>query len=134
MATLTFGLMDPPYESANTPTAFRLIERALERGHDVRVFCYEGATALGFAGQKPHANAVKGTTLEQEAHPNPKDWIAALFGLAEKKKAKLTWVNCGLCVDERGVEAQVAGTVRGSPVDAWKHFEASDGVLFIATR
>jgi tRNA 2-thiouridine synthesizing protein D len=134
MATLTFGIMDPPYESANTTTAFRLVERALAKGHDVRVFCYEGATALGFTGQTPHANAVKGTTLEEEAHPNPKDWIQALYTFAAAKGAKLTWVNCGLCVDERGVESQVPGPVRGSPVDAWKHFEASDGVLFITTK
>ncbi|MEK6608571.1 MAG: hypothetical protein AABZ30_13000 [Myxococcota bacterium] len=30
------------------------------------MFLYEGAAALGFADQKPHANPVKGTTVEQE--------------------------------------------------------------------
>jgi tRNA 2-thiouridine synthesizing protein D len=29
---LTIALMDPPYESANTTTAFRIIEAALKKG------------------------------------------------------------------------------------------------------
>jgi tRNA 2-thiouridine synthesizing protein D len=66
MATITIGLMDPPYESANTPTAFRLVEAALRKGHNVYAFCYEGATALGYAGQKPHPNAVHGLSAEEE--------------------------------------------------------------------
>jgi hypothetical protein len=37
-------------------------------------------------------------------------------------------------VDERGVESQVEGTIRGSPVDGWKFCEASDGVLWIGTE
>lgn len=134
MATITIGLMDPPYESANTATAFRLIETAIRKGHDVNVFCYEGATALGYTGQKQHANAVHGASVEEEDHPNPKDWIAALFALAAEKNVKLIWCNCGLCVDERGVEAQVPGACRGSPVDAWKYSEASASVLMIGTE
>jgi len=47
--TLAFLLMDAPYESARTTTAFRLIDAAARRGHDVSVFCYEGAVALSFA-------------------------------------------------------------------------------------
>ena len=134
MSTLTIAIMDPPYESANTPTAFRLAEAAIRKGHDLNVFCYEGATALGFAGQKQHPNAVHGTTLETEDHPNPKEWVKSLVAFAADKKVKLVWCNCGLCVDERGVENQVEGTTRGSPVDALKFCEASDGVLFIGTE
>ena len=131
MATITIGIMDPPYESANTPTAFRMVDAALRKGHDVYVFCYEGATALGYAGQKPHANAVHGSSVEEEDHPNPKDWIKALFQLAAEMGRKLVWCNCGLCVDERGVEQQVEGACRGSPVDAWKYMEQSNGILMI---
>ncbi len=134
MATLTLGIMDPPYESANTATAFRLADAAIRKGHHLNVFCYEGATALGYAAQKPHPNAVHGASLEEEDHPNPKEWVKALLALAAEKKVKLTWCNCGLCVDERGVEAQVEGVSRGSPVDAWKFFEQSDGVLWIGTK
>jgi transposase len=48
-----------------------------------------------------------GATVEQEDHPNPKDWVKSLLALATEKKVKLVWCNCGLCVDERGVENQV---------------------------
>ncbi len=134
MVTIAIGMMDPPYESANTVTAFRIIDAALRRGHDVSVFLYEGAVALGFAGQKPHANPVKGKSLEELAHPNPKDWVDGLFALAGERGVKLEWVNCGLCVDERGVEAQVQGARRGAPADFWRQAEASAGVLWIGTK
>src|SRR3954466_13361709 len=100
---LTFVLMDAPYEQARTTTAFRLIDIAVRRGYDLTVFCYEGAAALAFARQAPHANGVHGRDAEEEGHPNPKDWIAALLKAAEESGSKLTWINCGLCVDERGV-------------------------------
>lgn len=134
MATVTIGLMDPPYESASTVTGFRLIDAALRAGHHVNVFAYEGAVALGFADQRPHANPVKGKTVEDLDHPNPKDWIRGLIELAAQKGVRLAWVNCGLCVDERGVDKQVEGARRGSPADFWKLAEASDGMLFIPTR
>lgn len=134
MATITIGLMDPPYESSNVVTGLRIIDAALRKGHNVNVFLYEGAVALGFADQKQHANPVKNTTLEQQDHPNPKDWVSGLFELAKQKNVKLDWVNCGLCVDERGVEKQVEGARRGSPADAWKLAEVSEGFLYIATK
>ena len=44
--TLTFALMDAPYESANLTTAFRILDVAVRRGHDdINVFAYEGAAA-----------------------------------------------------------------------------------------
>ena len=43
---LTFALMDAPFESDRTTTAFRLLDAALEQGHDVNVFAYEGAVCL----------------------------------------------------------------------------------------
>jgi tRNA 2-thiouridine synthesizing protein D len=134
MATITVGLMDPPYESANTVTGLRIVDAALRKGIHVNVFLYEGAVALGFADQKPHANPVKQTSVEQQAHPNPKDWVSGLLELARLEGATLNWVNCGLCVDERGVEKQVEGVRRGSPADFWKMAEASEGFLYIATR
>jgi sulfur relay (sulfurtransferase) complex TusBCD TusD component (DsrE family) len=44
--TLTFALMDPPFESARTTTALRLIDIAVRRGYAVNVFAYEGAVLL----------------------------------------------------------------------------------------
>jgi len=132
--TLTFLLMDAPYENARTTSAFRLIDAAVRRGHDVKVFCYEGAVGHSFAKQAPHANAVHGRDLAQEDHPNPKDWVAALMAAATSAGGSLSWCNCGLCVDERGVGETIPGVLRGSPVDMWKGSEASDNTLVIPTR
>src|SRR3546814_13000996 len=74
--TLTIAIMDAPYESARSTTAFRLIDIAVRRGYDVNVFAYEGAVSVPFALQKPHANAVHGRAVEEENHPLPKDWVA----------------------------------------------------------
>ena len=64
--TLTFALMDPPYESARTTTALRLIDIAARRGYAVNVFAYEGAVLLPFSKQQPHPNAVHGRSVEEE--------------------------------------------------------------------
>jgi tRNA 2-thiouridine synthesizing protein D len=131
---LAFLLMDAPYESTRTTTAFRLVDAATRRGHDVTVFCYEGAVALSFARQAQHANAVHGRDVVQEDHPNPKEWIAALARQAERAGGTFQWINCGLCVDERGVGEVVPGVGRGSPVDFWKATEAADNTLLIPTK
>lgn len=132
--TLTFALMDPPYENPRSTTALRLIDCALRRGYNVNVFAYEGAVSLAFAKQAPHANAMHGRDVGQEDHPNPKDWIAALQKEAEKNGAKLDWVQCGLCVDERGASESIPGLRRGSPADLWKFAQESDNTLVIPTK
>jgi tRNA 2-thiouridine synthesizing protein D len=132
--TLTFALMDPPYENERSTTALRLIAIAARRGYDINVFAYEGAVALAFAKQQPHANAVHGRDVEQENHPLPSRWIAALIKEAAANGGKLDWINCGLCVDERGVHEAVEGVRRGSPADFWKAAESSDNTLVIPTR
>ena len=132
--SLTFVLMDGPYENARTVTALRLIDVAVARGHDVTVFAYEGAVSLAFAKQVQHPNAVHGRDAAEENHPNPKDWVTSLLAEAQRRSAKLDWVQCGLCVDERGVGEFVAGTRRGSPADFWKFVEESDNTLVIPTK
>ena len=67
--SLNLMIMDPPYESSNTMTAFRIIESALKKGIDVTAFAFEGAVNLSFAEQKPHPNPVKETSEEEEVHP-----------------------------------------------------------------
>jgi tRNA 2-thiouridine synthesizing protein D len=131
--TLTFALMDPPFESARSTTAFRLIDRALARGHDVNVFAYEGAVSLSFAGQTPHANSVHGTSTEEEDHPLTRDWVAALHAAAAARGAALQWANCGLCVDERGAGASIEGPRRGSPADLARFIDESRNTLVIPT-
>ena len=132
--TLTFVLMDAPFESARTTTAMRLLDIAVRRGYGVNVFAYEGAVALSFARQAPHANAAHGRDVNEENHPLPKDWVRALLDEAARSGGSLAWVNCGLCVDERGVGETVAGVARGSPADLWQLAEKSDNTLVIATK
>ena len=131
---LTFAIMDPPYESARTTTVMRLIDIAVRRGYDVNVFAYEGAVALSFAKQAQHPNAVHGRDVAQEDHPLSKNWIAALIAHARTRGADLNWVNCGLCVDERGVGEAIEGVRRGSPADCWKMAQQSTATLVIPTK
>ena len=132
--TLTFALMDAPFESARSTTAMRLIDIAARRGYDINVFAYEGAVYLPFALQVGHPNAVHGRDVEAEDHPLPKDWIAALMAEATKNGGKIDWVNCGLCVDERGAGESIDGVRRGTPGDFWSFAESSDNTLVIGTR
>jgi tRNA 2-thiouridine synthesizing protein D len=132
--TLTFALMDAPFESDRTSTAFRLLNAALGRGCNVNVFAYEGAAALSFTRQAAHANAVHGRDAEQEAHPLPRQWIEEVQRLAAGHGATLDWINCGLCVDERGVGEMLPGTRRGSPADFWAAAQKSTNTLVIPTR
>jgi tRNA 2-thiouridine synthesizing protein D len=129
--TLTIALMDPPYESANTATALRIIAAALAKGIRVNVFAYEGAVCLPLKDQAPHANPVKGTTVEEEDHPTTKKFVGELLEMSE---GRLNWVNCGLCVDERGAANAIEGVKRGSPADFLKMAEASTNTLVIPTR
>ncbi|MBN3790188.1 DsrE family protein [Burkholderia sp. Ac-20353] len=131
---LTLALMDPPYEKAASTTALRLVDAALRQGHDVTVFAYEGAVNLTMKAQAPHANPVKGTSVEEEDHPTTRDWIAALFQLAAQQGVKLDWINCGLCVDERGAGDWIDGPRRGSPKDFLESVTQSDAVLVIPTK
>ena len=131
---LTFAIMDAPYENARTVTVFRLIQAALKADHDVNVFAYEGAVGLSFARQAAHANAVHGRDAAAENHPLPRVWIGELLAFAKKNGRKLDWVNCGLCVDERGVGEAIEGVRRGTPADFWKMSVESGNTLTVGTR
>ncbi len=132
--TLTFALMDPPYENARSTTALRLIDLAVKGGFNVNVFAYEGAVYLPFARQAQHPNAVHGRNVEEENHPLPRTWIAALMKEAGDKGLKLDWANCGLCVDERGAAEAIEGVRRGSPADFWNFAQNSVNTLVISTK
>ncbi len=132
--TLTFCLMDAPFEQARSTTALRLIDIAARRGYNVNVFAYEGAVGLPFTKQAPHPNAVHGHDAEQEDHPLPHQWIEALHKQAEASGGELSWINCGLCVDERGVAEALPFVTRGTPGHLLEWAEASDNTLIIGTR
>jgi tRNA 2-thiouridine synthesizing protein D len=131
--TLTLAIMDAPYEAAASTTAFRIIAAALAKGIDVNVFAYEGAVSLTVKEQAPHANPVKGTSVEQEEHPTTKDLVAALLELG-RSAPRLNWVNCGLCVDERGAGSWIDGVKRGGPANFLEMAVASTTTLVIPTK
>jgi tRNA 2-thiouridine synthesizing protein D len=132
--TLTFAFMDPPFESERTVTFFRLLDRTLEKNANVRVFAYEGAVALAFAKQAPHGNGVHGRETDEEAHPLTREWIAALQRKASECGLTFEWINCGLCVDERGVNEVIEGCGRGGPPDLWRYASTAFNTLTIGTR
>ena len=131
--TLTVAIMDAPYEAAASTTALRIIASALRKGINVNVFAYEGAVSLTVKDQAPHANPVKGTSVEEEDHPTTKDLVAALLELG-RSEPKLTWINCGICVDERGAGNWIEGVRRGGPPDFLKMALESTNTLVIPTR
>src|SRR5438128_10948433 len=129
----TLALMDPPYESANSTTALRIISAALKKGIHVNVFAYEGAVCLPLKDQAPHANPVKGKTVEEEEHPTTKAFVMSLLEMG-KANSGLVWVNCGLCVDERRAANVVEGGKRGSRADLLKMALESTNTLVIPTK
>ena len=131
--TLTLAIMDAPYEAAASTTAFRIIAAALAKGIDVNVFAYEGAVSLTVKEQAPHASPVKGTSVEQEEHPTTKDLVAALLELG-RSEPRLNWVNCGLCVDERGAGSWIDGVKRGGLANFLEMAVASTTTLVIPTK
>jgi tRNA 2-thiouridine synthesizing protein D len=88
---------------------------------------------LPFRHQAAHANAVHGRDVEQEDHPLPREWIAALIAKAAAGGSSFDWVNCGLCVDERGAGEAIEGTRRGTPADFWTMAQSSTATLVIPT-
>jgi tRNA 2-thiouridine synthesizing protein D len=131
---LTFVLMDPPFENARSTTALRLIDCAVKKGFNVNVFAYEGAVALAFANQKQHGNPIHNRNLEEEDHPTTKEWIKGIFEEAKKTGSIIDWVQCGFCVDERGVNEYSQELRRSGPSELVKFIEFSDNTLVISTK
>ncbi len=129
MATLTIALMDSPYESGTTTTALRIADAAIRKGHNVNVFAYEGAVSLTMKEQKGHPNPVKGTSVEEQDHPTTANFVGGLLATG-----KVDWINCGMCVDERGSGDWIDGARRGGPGDLLKWSEESDNTLIMGTR
>ena len=84
--------------------------------------------ALSASTHGRNGRICSGTTVEQEEHPTTKDLVAALM------EPGLRWVNCGLCVDERGAGNVIDGVKRGSPADFFTMAVESTTTLVIPTR
>lgn len=132
--TLTFMVMDPPFESTRSTTALRLMQIAAERGYDINVLAYEGAVFLPSTAQAGHPNPIHGNDVSQENHPLPREWIQIIAETAEKNGGTLDWVNCGMCADERGVVDTVEGVRRGGPAVLAAWIGESTNTLIIPTR
>lgn len=132
--SLTFMLMDPPFESTRSTTALRLLQIAADRGYDLKVLAYEGAVYLPFAGQAGHPNPIHGHTVSEEDHPLPKDWIASIRDTAAANGGSLDWVNCGMCADERGANDAIDGVRRGGPPALATWLDETTNTLIIPTR
>jgi tRNA 2-thiouridine synthesizing protein D len=65
--------------------------------------------------------------------PSTKNLVASLLEIGNGNPL-LTWVNCGLCVDERGATNSIEGVKRGGPADFLKMAQESANTLVIATR
>jgi tRNA 2-thiouridine synthesizing protein D len=132
--SLSFVLMDPPFESSRSTTALRLLMFAAKRGYDINVLAYEGATYLPFSGQAGHPNGLHGHDVTEEDHPLPKQWVEAIRDTAAANGGALDWINCGLCADERGANDAVEGVRRGGPPALAGWLDSTDNTLVIATR
>ncbi len=132
--TITISLMDPPFESETSTTALRMVDAALRKGINVNVFAYEGAVSMTLKNQAAHPNPIHGTSAEEEDHPSTARFIAGLFGVASEYGVKLDWINCGMCVDERGPAEWIEGPRRGGPPDLYNWYNESTNTLVIGTR
>ena len=63
----------------------------------------------------------------------PREWVAGLLARAMERGLAFDWVNCGLCVDERGAAGSIEGTRRGTPADFWGMATGSVNTLVVAT-
>ena len=88
--TITLALMDPPYESENLTTAFRILSAMAQRGHNISVFAYEGASGLAFAKQAPHPNPVHGKKVAEETTPRPRIRSRPCWRLPRRMVARST--------------------------------------------
>ena len=114
-------------------TMLRLIEKLLQRGVDVNVWAFEEAVTLTNRDQIDHNEPSSLQKVLGEKHGHVSRHIDALMR-AGLHGAKLDWVSCILCVQERGVEKhQMGGSIIGTLGDLWKFIKAADKVISIPT-
>lgn len=121
------------YQREAPTTVLRLVEKLLQRGVDVNVWAFEEAVTLTNKDQIDHAEPGSLQKVLGEKHPNIGRFIDQMIR-AGLHGAKLDWVSCILCVQERGVEKhQMGGAIVGTLGDLWKFIKAADRVIAIPT-
>ena len=136
--SLSFVFMDDPFRCVRVTTAMRLIDAALRKRINVKVFVFKDAACLPVAKQKPHANTAYGTGLDSKHDSLPNDFIesfeklTALLRLAIEHGVQFEWVSCGLYVDEHGTDEAIDGVRRGkTPDDLWQWVFESTNTLVV---
>lgn len=114
MPTVSFLFFSGPYQSESPETTIELARAALEKGVDVKIFCYMDAVNCVKTGQKK----VPGVTNIEEQF---RDLIM--------KGADVRL--CTLCMLVRGTKDYIEGAKRAGTPDIADMAEESDRVLVI---
>jgi tRNA 2-thiouridine synthesizing protein D len=129
--TVAIVLATGSYEREAPTTVLRLAEKLLQRGVNVNVWAFEEAVTLTNKDQIDHSEpgALQGILGEKHSHVSKYIDMLLRAGL---HGAKLDWVSCILCVQERGVEKhQMNAVTIGTLGDLWKFIRAADRVITI---
>ena len=114
MPTISFLFFSGPYQSESPETIVELAKAALEKGVEVRIFCYMDAVNCVKTGQKK----VPGVTNIEEQ-----------FRELITKGAKVRL--CTLCMLVRGTKDFIEGAKRAGTPDIADMVEESDRVLVV---
>ncbi|TET65085.1 sulfur oxidoreductase [Candidatus Bathyarchaeota archaeon] len=115
MPTISFLFFSGPYQSESPETTIELAKAALDKGVNVKIFCYMDAVNCVKVGQKK----VPGVT-------NIEEQFREL--IARGADVRL----CTLCMLVRGTKAFIEGAKRAGTPDIADIVEESDRVLVIS--
>jgi tRNA 2-thiouridine synthesizing protein D len=131
--TITFFIATGSYLREAPTTLLRLAEKLMQRGITVNVWAFEEAVTVTNRDQIDHAEPGSLQKVLGEKHTHIGKAIDGLVR-AGLHGAKMDWVSCILCVQERGVERhQMNGIIIGTLGDFWKFIRSSDRVIAVPT-
>ena len=127
--SLFLGLIGAPYESDLFTTTVRMAEEAVRQEHEVTVWTCGYATALTVTALGPvkPRNAIAWDT----AYPSPAAIAAHLLTWAG---ARLSWLICRYCAEERGTMDQMPGVRIRPPFEFIQRAHAADVCLVLGTK
>lgn len=115
MPTISLLFFSGPYESESPETTVELAKAALQKGVNVKIFCYMSAVNCVKTGQKKIPGVV-----------NMEEQFREL--IAKGAEVRL----CTLCMLVRGLKNYVEGAKRGGTPDIADMVEESDRVLVVS--
>jgi tRNA 2-thiouridine synthesizing protein D len=130
---VAFILSTGSYQREAPTTVLRLAEKLLEREIEVNVFAFEEAVTLTNRDQIEHNEPPSLRKVLGERHVYVGKFVDQLLRVG-LHGAKMDWVTCILCAQERGVENhQIGGSIVGTLGDLWKFVRGADHVIAIPT-